>query len=87
MIGSAIEQWRYVYTRQNPADLASRGVKRCTDLKVWLEEPKFLALDESHWPSNTTEHPTEENIEFKRKFSTVNVVQSKLYHGFVQLVL
>ena len=47
------EQWRYVPTSSNPADVASRGI-RATDkknLKFWLHGPEFLSKEESVWPS------------------------------------
>jgi hypothetical protein len=44
---SRVEQWRYISSKSNPADLASRGVKRCQDLEYWLEGPQFLRLNEA----------------------------------------
>jgi hypothetical protein len=48
------DQWRYVPSEQNPADLASRGCSsRCmlTDSK-WYPGPQFLQKDEVQWPSS-----------------------------------
>ena len=46
------EQWRYVDSASNPADLASRGIDPDDDasLKKWLNGPDFLLQDESTWP-------------------------------------
>ena len=45
---SSIEQWRYVPTKQNPADEASRGVQSA----VWHIGPEFLFRDRKQWPIN-----------------------------------
>ena len=39
-----VSQWRYVSTRENPADLASRGasVSELLDKSLWFHGPKFL---------------------------------------------
>ena len=46
------EQWRYVPTDINPADLLSRGL-RATDLEIcerWWRGPAFLQRSEEAWP-------------------------------------
>ena len=46
------QQWRYCPTAENPADIASRGIK-ATDLKGnsrWLPGPEFLLKSIEHWP-------------------------------------
>ena len=50
---SSVEQWRWVDTHHNPADLYSRGVSpRQTHKAInWLKAPEFLFMDESLWPS------------------------------------
>ena len=43
------EQWRYCSTAENPADIASRGIKS-TELKessLWLHGPDFLSTESS----------------------------------------
>jgi hypothetical protein len=46
-------QWRYVNTRLNPADDASRGLSADVLLKNkrWLTGPEFLWKTEDYWPS------------------------------------
>ncbi len=53
------EQWRHVPGKQNPADLATRGLSatELADSTLWLEGPPFLKGDESAWPS-TPSRPT-----------------------------
>lgn len=50
--GSTPDQWRYVPTKQNPADLASRGLSAegiVNDTK-WTQGPNFLKKPEEEWP-------------------------------------
>ena len=46
------EQWKYVETKINPADDASRGLKgyELTKQHRWITGPNFLWLPESEWP-------------------------------------
>ena len=49
---STPQQWRYVPTDLNPADIGSRGVSPDkTDLAdMWLHGPPFLVCCEREWP-------------------------------------
>jgi hypothetical protein len=46
------EQWRYVPTKENPADLASRGMNPANErsVQMWLSGPKYLREGEESWP-------------------------------------
>ena len=46
------DQWLWVDTKQNPADLFSRGVspRQVHKAGKWLHAPSFLLQDESTWP-------------------------------------
>ena len=60
---STPNQWRHVPGKENPADLASRGI-RATDaqrLRFWLTGPKFLWEHESKWPN------TKDSVELDEK--------------------
>ena len=50
--GSSPQQWRYVSSHSNPADVASRGTHAALlkDDWTWLRGPDFLQEDESEWP-------------------------------------
>jgi hypothetical protein len=50
--GSEVSQWRYVNTKVNPADEASRGqsAKEFIRNKRWINGPSFLWQNESEWP-------------------------------------
>ncbi|KAH9634570.1 hypothetical protein HF086_006195 [Spodoptera exigua] len=45
--------WRYVPTKQNPADLISRGVTASVLINsdMWFSGPDFLRDDDSSWPT------------------------------------
>ena len=51
--GSHVSQWRYVQTKDNPADDSSRGLSIDQLLKTerWLSGPKFLWSGEEEWPA------------------------------------
>ncbi len=46
------ERWRHVPTAENPADLASRGIRahELLDSRIWWHGPKWLSLSSSNWP-------------------------------------
>ncbi|XP_039456650.1 uncharacterized protein LOC120433807 [Oreochromis aureus] len=47
-----VEQWRYISSKLNPADAASRGMTVCCFLKssTWISGPEFLSKPVVHWP-------------------------------------
>ena len=49
-------QWKYVDTKDNPADIASRGLggKQLAENRFWYNGPLFLQQDESEWPKQPT---------------------------------
>ena len=58
------EQWRYCPTSENPADIASRGIK-ATALKessLWLHGPEFLSKESAYWPVQPV------NVQAKEEF-------------------
>ena len=44
--------WKLVSSKQNPADIGSRGssIKDLNNSKLWFEGPEFLSLPENKWP-------------------------------------
>jgi hypothetical protein len=46
------EQWRYINSSSNPADIAPRGIDPGdkTSINIWPDGPDSLAQDESIWP-------------------------------------
>lgn len=64
------QQWRYVSTKENPADHASRGmqIKTFRQSKRWIEGPSFLWTSEDYQPLPTEEHNIQEDDpEIKRE--------------------
>ena len=63
-------QWRYVPTKQNPADDVTRGVQS----DRWLKGPKFLYRNKEEWPLEPKE--LKENsladLEVKKTVNTIN---------------
>lgn len=54
---SKVSQWRFIDSKHNPADDASRGlrIEPFLSSKTWLHGPKFLENPESEWPRNPKE--------------------------------
>ena len=51
--GSNSSQWRYVDSKNNPADIGSRGLMpdQTTKGEIWFKGPPFLRKEESFWPA------------------------------------
>ena len=49
---STVDQWRYVESSKNPADMASRGitVDHFLQDESWIKGPSFLRQPEDNWP-------------------------------------
>ena len=62
------DQWRYVPTKENPADLLSRGLKAkdCVRNVFWLQGPAFLLQDEKGWPARRIKTKTMKDEELKK---------------------
>ncbi|XP_047499508.1 uncharacterized protein LOC125045957 [Penaeus chinensis] len=52
--GSNVEDWHYIASDLNPADLASRGMHGNCDEKIsrWFQGPEFLNKPMSEWPES-----------------------------------
>lgn len=50
--GSSVEQWKYVPTELNPADLVSRGTdaSSLSDSELWKQGPAYLWSTSDEWP-------------------------------------
>ena len=64
-------QWKYVGTKQNPADDASRGLtaEALLENKLWIRGADFLWKSEDAWPSQQCSVSTvaENDLEVKRE--------------------
>ncbi len=66
-----INQWRWVDTANNPADLPSRGMlaSKLKDNQLWWNGPKFLTQDKSQWPTKPQCLSPSELIEVKKSMA------------------
>jgi len=62
------QQWRYVPTKHNPADVITRGtsVKKLSTNSLWWHGPSYLTMKED-WPQNTFETDDDAKVEVKSK--------------------
>ncbi|VEN50686.1 unnamed protein product [Callosobruchus maculatus] len=70
------ESWKYVNTKNNPADIASRGVMPSNLLNndLWFIGPHFLYLPSSEWPSTQIGTPTTDLPELRKNIKALNVI-------------
>lgn len=68
-----LKHWRYVNTKDNPADLLSRGVKasEIVGSKLWLHGPEWLSRPESEWPAEKFALQEPQGIELELRVHTV----------------
>ena len=67
------EQWRYISTAENPADIPTRGrtiMEMATDIK-WWSGPSFLQSPEESWPTDKVSIETEP-LEIKKELCKAN---------------
>lgn len=77
-----IQDWRYINTKYNPADVASRGIEaeKLINTKIWWYGPSFLNEDIPNWPITTFSLPINDLPELKKK--ALNVVSMKVIERF-----
>ncbi|KAI4884310.1 hypothetical protein NFI96_008914, partial [Prochilodus magdalenae] len=67
---SAVSQWKYICSQQNPADYASRGqdVDAFMQNKAWISGPDFLTKPVNKWPEMSVhlDEPTATDPEVKK---------------------
>ncbi|XP_074651603.1 uncharacterized protein LOC141906257 [Tubulanus polymorphus] len=64
-------QWRYVPTKANPADLASKGMtadELADENSIWWTGPRFLVKNEDEWSVNRVETSQVAKQELKQEF-------------------
>lgn len=70
--GSNISDWRWVPTKLNAADLATRSKTTFCEKKfnIWLQGPDFLRRDEKDWPQQPDCHLLDStyDVELKKNF-------------------
>ncbi|KAL0859308.1 hypothetical protein ABMA27_011110 [Loxostege sticticalis] len=80
--------WNYVPTRDNPADLVSRGVKadQISDSQLWWSGPTFLMQDEVNWPKLSKDIEKQDLPEMICNFvnQSDNQIPNLINHNIVQ---
>ncbi|XP_072403265.1 uncharacterized protein [Diabrotica undecimpunctata] len=78
---SNVTSWCYVNTKDNPADLLTRGMtpSNLASSNFWFHGPSWLIQTESQWPTNNTQQSSmilTENLPEVRNtnFSLINIV-------------
>lgn len=84
------DQWKYVPTKQNPADVASRGVSVANLVchPLWWNGPDFLMELPSEWPKQPSNNIGEVTAEVKKsaRDAVTFLVSSCSTVGTVQLI-
>lgn len=73
-------KWRYVPTKLNPADCASRGVKSSylIDNKMWFQGPSFLLKDPTDWPNPVKELKTNEELRLEEQIVLTTTMSTNI---------
>lgn len=81
---SIVENWHYIQSSENPADLASRGIMTSEVSKIerWFNGPSFLWKHEETWDRKTEHLPIESNDPELKK---VNATRQPIENRFVTL--
>ena len=76
------EQWQYVETEENPADLCSRSLSasRHKDNSLWWRGPDFLTEHESEWSKAKIKEGSEIKTEAKKKLTLTSSLNFVLPH-------
>ena len=78
---TSVDQWKYVESKQNPADEASRGLKTQELLNSpWITGPEFLRENENHFINNGGQvHEVQENDPEVKKSEKISLAKRVEY--------
>ncbi|GFS77636.1 uncharacterized protein NPIL_210741 [Nephila pilipes] len=62
-------RWQYIPTKENPADIGSRGVslKDLPDCRLWWEGPNLLSSLEVDWPKQSVLKDNDKILKERKK--------------------
>ena len=86
ILEKAYIQWRYVNTKENPADLGSRGGKVDESTQLWLKGPEWLCKQDV-WPDGiTTVSTVESRAELKpvKEILAIAVEEKNLFDDLLE---
>lgn len=76
------DQWRYIPTSLNPADLGTIGMTalELTESTKWWNGPDFLCCPEAEWPDHKFDKPSHEALTELKSTSRQNTESSASYN-------
>ncbi|XP_044766760.1 uncharacterized protein LOC123322803 [Coccinella septempunctata] len=80
---SDVDQWRWVPTSENPADLATRQAPTKPDMEFWMHGPQFLRKSKQYWPQEDTKLVEKHQSTAEEKFERCLVIQEIEFHGLL----
>ena len=77
---SKVNQWNYIESKSNPADIASRGMnsKKLTCFDTWFQGPEFLWKPQSTWLNSSIQEmilDLKEDLEWRKQIK-INVTSA-----------
>ena len=75
-----VQQWRYVPTKENPADDASRGLNaaRENSSSRWFQGPRFLWQEDKIWEKQTVnEELSKDDPDIKKDIKECTIIKNK----------
>lgn len=79
-------EWFHVRTKDNPADLVSRGtaVRELIDNPIWFSGPKYLSLSRDQWPNQIIQSATLPVAEYRADtaMNFANIITHNIFDKF-----
>ncbi|XP_008189037.1 uncharacterized protein LOC103311234 [Acyrthosiphon pisum] len=89
---SSVNEWHHVGTKDNPADIISRGcsTKEIINSSIWWHEPSWLTNDNKSWPKTVcelryTEIPEEKSTQKTAAFVAQPVIKEHILNGIIRV--
>lgn len=79
------ENWLYVPTKENPADIASRGVapENLIQNDMWWHGPSWVALNDKYWPEQSNYYQTKEEEKSQKEIKALNTIINPTLPKFI----